>query len=76
MTIDTEPIQLMQELHVCVRLLGAPAGVTGDAAQPYMNNWSSTDYVQLVAEKVTAFEREHKELSLVLFDQVSVDIWP
>jgi hypothetical protein len=35
-----------------------------------LNHWSSSDYLQLVTEKVTAFEREQRELSVVLFGQV------
>lgn len=41
------------------------------AAQALLNHWSSSDYLQLVTEKVTAFEREQRELSMVLFGQVS-----
>lgn len=39
--------------------------------QALLTHWNSSDYLQLVTEKVTAFEREQRELSLVLFGQVS-----
>ena len=55
--------------------LAVSAGTTGHAAQLYMSNWSNADYLQLVTEKLTAFEREHTQLSMVLFDQVSVNTW-
>ena len=41
------------------------------AEQALLNHWSSSDYLQLVTEKVTAFEREQRELRMVLFGQVS-----
>lgn len=41
------------------------------AVQVLLNHWSNSDYLQLVTEKVTAFEREQRELSVVLFGQVS-----
>ena len=41
------------------------------AVQVLLNYWSNSDYLQLVTEKVTAFEREQRELSVVLFGQVS-----
>ena len=41
------------------------------AVQVLLNHWSKDDYLHLVAEKVTAFEREQKDLSMVLFGQVS-----
>ena len=39
-----------------------------------LNHWSSSDYLQLVTEKVTAFEREQRELSVVPFGQVSTTL--
>lgn len=42
------------------------------AVQALLTHWNSSDYLQLVTEKVTAFEREQRELSLVLFGQVSI----
>ena len=44
----------------------------GDAAQAKLNYWSSSDFKQLVSEKLTAYEREHHSLNIVLFDQVSL----
>ncbi|KAL0018230.1 hypothetical protein WJX79_009392, partial [Trebouxia sp. C0005] len=55
--------------------LGGPAAQltagkgSAGAAQALLNHWSSSDYLQLVTEKVTAFEREQRELSMVLFGQ-------
>lgn len=39
-------------------------------SQLQLSNWSSDDYLQLVTEKLTAFEREHRDLGIVLFSQV------
>lgn len=39
-------------------------------SQLQLSNWSSADYLQLVTEKLTAFEREHRDLGIVLFSQV------
>ena len=44
------------------------------AMQVLLNHWSSSDYLQLVTEKVTAFEREQRELSVVPFGQVSTTL--
>lgn len=47
------------------------AGPASKAApQMLLNYWSTSDYLQLVTEKVTAFEREQRGLNIVLFDQV------
>ena len=52
-------------------MLGVSAGAGGEGtSQLQLNNWSRADYLQLVTEKLTAFEREHKDLGIVLFDQV------
>ncbi|KAL0047749.1 hypothetical protein WJX82_010930, partial [Trebouxia sp. C0006] len=55
--------------------LGGPAAQltagkgSAGAMQVLLNHWSSSDYLQLVTEKVTAFEREQRELSVVPFGQ-------
>ncbi|KAL3130926.1 hypothetical protein ABBQ38_000251 [Trebouxia sp. C0009 RCD-2024] len=50
--------------------IGSPAlqGKAG-TSQLQLSNWSSADYLQLVTEKLTAFEREHRDLGIVLFSQ-------
>ena len=53
-------------------VLGVSAGSgTGATSHLQLSNWSNVDYLQLVTEKLTAFEREHKDLEIVLFGQVS-----
>lgn len=34
--------------------------------------WTKADFKQIVADKVVAYEREHRELDIVLFDQVLI----
>ncbi len=57
---------------MCV-LCMAGTGSAG-AVKALLNHWSSSDYLQLVTEKVTAFEREQRELSMVPFGQVSTTL--
>ena len=52
-------------------MMGVSADLSGgDTSQLQLNSWSRADYLQLVTEKLTAFEREHKDLGIVLFGQV------
>lgn len=52
-------------------MLAVSAGSGGEAtSQLQLNTWSRADYLQLVTEKLTAFEREHRDLGIVLFGQV------
>lgn len=52
-------------------VLAVSAGSGGEGtSQLQLNNWSMGDYLQLVTEKLTAFEREHRDLGVVLFGQV------
>lgn len=69
---EDRPI-LLQSRNVALlyAMLAVSAGSGGEGtSQLQLNNWSRADYLQLVTEKMTAFEREHKDLGIVLFGQV------
>lgn len=44
--------------------------LSGDLARVKMSQWRSEDFKQLVADKLKAFEREFKELHMLLFPEV------
>lgn len=52
--------------------LGASAEdrLSGDANRLRLVKWALDDFQELVAEKLKAFEREHKELHMLLFPEV------
>ena len=63
-------LQVLRQLVVKHLDYFAP-GITSPKL-PLLSMWSKADFKQLVAEKMVAYEREHRELDIVLFDQVLI----
>lgn len=53
-------------------MIDLAAAGTLNAKPALLGMWSKVDLKQLVAAKLVAYEREHRELDLVIFEQVGV----
>nr|ADI46936.1 DHC1bm [Volvox carteri f. nagariensis] len=77
MSILTGTLQLMLNYKPDITLwyastLGAAAEerISGDLAKIKMLRWEQDSFAELIAEKLKSYEREHKELNLLLFPEV------
>ena len=59
-------------MALCGYMIILVATGTLNAKAPLLGMWSKADLKQLVADKLMAYEREHRELDLVTFEQVGV----
>ena len=65
-----QSLACLQQTYAAQPSMCSGAG-SREAVQAQLQHWSFTDYLQLMTEKLTSYEREQKNLNIVLFGQVS-----